>query len=128
MGRLARARKDPAVAQEHIERSLAIARQIHERRAEGDALFGLGQLAEERADFAASEQLVRESLSVGRETQSSLDIAESCFALGRLLIEQRGNREEGCALLREAVQRYTQMGMPEAQESRTTLQRLGCEQ
>jgi tetratricopeptide (TPR) repeat protein len=128
MGRLARTQRDPATAQNHIERSLAIARQIHERRAEGDALFGLGQLAEERADIAAGERLLGESLSVRRETQSSLDIAESCLALGRLLIEQRGNREEGCALLREAVQRYTTMGMPEAQEAREAQQRLGCTQ
>ena len=89
-------------------------------------MFGLGQLAEERADVAEGEQLLRESLAIARETQAGPDIAESSLALGRLLIEHRGNREEGCALLREAVQCYTTMGMPEAQEARETLQRLGC--
>jgi tetratricopeptide (TPR) repeat protein len=128
MGLLAHARKNPATAQEHFERSLTIAREIRDRRSEGDAVFGLGQLAEERGEFSAAEQRFRESLTIARETQRGPEIAEFGLALGRLLIERRGNREEGCALLREAAQRYTNMGMPEAQEARETLQRLGCAQ
>lgn len=55
-----------------------------------------------------------------------MDIAASCLGLGGLLIEHRDNHEEGCALLREAVHRYSEMGMPEAQQARETLLRLRC--
>jgi hypothetical protein len=64
-------------------------------------------------------------LAIAREAQTGPEIADSCLAFGQLLIEHHDNREESCALMREAVQRYTEMGMPEAKEARETLQRLG---
>ncbi len=126
LGTLALTRRQPTAAQDYFERSLNIARQLSSRRLEGRALFGLGRSAEDRSDVAVAEKLLGESLVIARELQMGLEIAETCLALGRVLIERRGNSEEGCPLLREAVQRYTKMGMPEAQEARETLQRLGC--
>jgi tetratricopeptide (TPR) repeat protein len=125
MGDLARKRKDLVTAQGRLERSLSIAQETHFRTLEGRALFSLGLLARERGDLDVAEQLLSGSLTIARETQGGSDTAESCLALGRLLAEELGRYDEGVALLREALDRYTNMGMPEAQEARETLERLG---
>ncbi len=92
-------------------------------------LFQLAQIAAAHNEFDRAETLHRESLAIAREIEHTRDIADSLQVLGELLLEQRpGTREEeGCTLLREALQLYTQLGAQDAAErTRETLQRLGC--
>jgi hypothetical protein len=74
-----------------------------------------------------------ESLRLFEYAQLGRHIADVQVTLGRFLIEQRGNQEEGCSMLSQAIQRYAAMGLytaemelPSEHKAREVARQLGC--
>jgi tetratricopeptide (TPR) repeat protein len=113
-------------AESYYQQSLAIDREVQDRRGEGVVLYSLALIAEARGDLNRAEALHRESLAIGIAVQSGPDIADSWLVLGRFLIEHERNRDEGCQMLRDAISLYHEMGLPGEQQARATARLLGC--
>lgn len=90
---------------------------------EAESLSCLGQIAEDEGELDAAEHAYRASLECYQAARNYPGIASALLALGRLLVEQFARREEGSRLLREAVERYAEMGLPGEQEARDILRR-----
>jgi tetratricopeptide (TPR) repeat protein len=111
-------------ATSYLEQSLANARESSDRRWEARNLCVLGQVAEARDDLARAETLYQGSLTIAIERGLGQELAEAQLALGRLLAERLARLDEGRSLLLESAQRYSEMGMPEAEEARAAVERL----
>jgi tetratricopeptide (TPR) repeat protein len=128
LGRVARFRDDYARAEEHYHEALVVQRAAGDRQGEGVTLTALGDLMEamERADEA--EAFYRQGLAMLRETQDAFHTAGATRDLGAFLIERRGQREEGCALLGESTRLFASMGLHEDERVTRELARsLGCD-
>lgn len=125
---IARQRRNLNDAQRWYEESLATNHELGDRRGVGFVLYRLAEIAEERGDLDRAEALHRESLAIAREIGHVQDTADSLRTLGGFLIEWRGQQEEGCQMLQEALSLYEQLGQADAARGvREMLQRLGCE-
>lgn len=122
---LKRGRLDEAA--EYFQESLTIDREVQDRQGEGVVLYELALIAEAQGDLDRAEQLHRESLAIAEEVQSGQDLADSLLTLGEFLITKRpGKRDEGCAMLRNAIAIYHEMGVPGEAQARAVAQELGC--
>ena len=84
------------------EESLALFRELRDKRGIGLALNRLGVAAWRHADFATARTLLEEDLSLYRELENPDRIAWSLFALGLLNIK-RGEYLKAGAVLEEAL-------------------------
>jgi len=91
-----------AEARELFDRALERARDVGERRGEGDALHGLGDCADAVGDAATAESRHREALAVRRAAGLKDAVAASLVALARVTA-RRGREDEARAIVDEAV-------------------------
>ena len=141
LGKLALLQEQLDEAERYWQQSLFIRREIGDQREEGWDLLYLGQFAEQRGDLDEAERFYRQSLAIRHEVNINPDTASSLHELGRFLIEKRGNREEGCSLLTEAIQLYpeqwipglataghlpVEIGVPAKEQARRMAQVWGC--
>jgi tetratricopeptide (TPR) repeat protein len=126
LGKLALRRGQLEAAEAALQQSLAIAREVGNQREQVRCLVDLGRVAEARADPLQAEASYRSGLALSTERGMGPELAEAQLALGRLLGERLDRRQEGCPLLLEAARRFAEMGMPEAEDAREAVARLGC--
>ncbi len=128
LGRVARFREDYSAAEGRYQEALDTQQAISDHQGEGVTLTALGDLleAQERADEA--ESYYRQGLAMLREAQDAFHTAGAARDLGAFLVEERGQREEGCALLGESARLFASMGLREDERATRELARsLGCE-
>ncbi|MEO5881410.1 MAG: tetratricopeptide repeat protein [Caldimonas sp.] len=83
-GELARIQGDHAAARSLQERSLAIRRELGNRRGVSQSLTHLGTLAMRQADYTAARALIEEGLAIQRELGDRAGLASSLGNLGLL--------------------------------------------
>jgi predicted ATPase/DNA-binding CsgD family transcriptional regulator len=84
---LARRQGNYAVAQAAQEQSLAIRRQLGDRRGIARSLIGLGEVARARGDYAEARTLDEESLALMRELGDRAGLARVLNSFGALLAD-----------------------------------------
>jgi tetratricopeptide (TPR) repeat protein len=128
LGRVARFREDYAAAEQRYREALDVQRAIGDHQGEGVTLTALGDLLEtqDRADEA--EMYYRQGMEMLREAQDAFHTAGAARDLGAFLVERRGQREEGGALLAESARLFASMGLAEDERATRELARsLGGE-
>src|SRR5216683_875417 len=99
------------------QQSLALFRELGDRRGVALALDRLGMAAWRRGDFATARVLMEEDLALFRELGDRDRVAWSLFTLG-LLNNKQGEYARACALFEESLTLYREMehreGMAEA--------------
>ena len=90
--------------------SLAIKREIGDRRGEGLSLYNLGNIAEKRGDLAEAERLHRESLAIRREIGDRQGEAASLSGLGNSLLNRNEDERHRCYT--ESVRIKREIGIP----------------
>jgi tetratricopeptide (TPR) repeat protein len=126
LGQIAQRRGRLEEAAEYFQQSLVIRREVQDRRGEGVVLAQLGVIARARERFEEAEQRFREGLAILDEVQDAPNVAGVALSLGDLLIEHRNRREEGCALIQQAIRTRHELGLPGEEEARERARRLGC--
>ena len=102
-----------AEARSHHERALAIAREIGNRRFEGQSLCNLGELASEQGDAARATALLAEGEALLRAIDDSMDLGELLCVRGVADL-RRGDRTAASAALAEAERIATALGVEPA--------------
>lgn len=125
---LARQQRHWSDAEEYIQRSLALDRQKNQRLEEGVDISALATVAGAEGQLDRAESLHRESLAIALETDDAIGTADAWMILGKFLLEQHRDLEEGERLLRQAQQRYLDLGeMKDAEEVRASAHTFGIE-
>ncbi|MFI5274321.1 MAG: tetratricopeptide repeat protein [Ktedonobacterales bacterium] len=128
LGDFLRQRGDLAGAQANYERARAIMAAVDDTREEGVAHIKIAQVAELAGDLDHAESFFRAGIQALTQLGLPNDSAASQRELGRFLIQhRRGKPDEGCAMLRQAIALYHQMGVPDEQEARALAASLGCD-
>ncbi|WIG58100.1 MAG: hypothetical protein OJF49_000845 [Ktedonobacterales bacterium] len=127
LGQIALRRGQFNDAERYFQESLVIAREVQSRQGEGMVLAQLGVIAKAREQWEEAEAYYRQGLIVLNEVQDAANYAGVAMSCGELLILHRGNRDEGCALLQQAIAIYHAMGVPDEAQARETARRLGCD-
>jgi tetratricopeptide (TPR) repeat protein len=128
LGQVALKRDQLDEAEDLFEKALVLLDQVNDPLGEAMTQLRMAQIAERRGRLEFAENLYRQSLRLAREVDSGLDIAEGLVALGRFLIEHRNDRERGCPLLAEGLQRYVDMKLDApAIKVRALALQLGCD-
>ncbi|HKF35365.1 MAG TPA: tetratricopeptide repeat protein, partial [Ktedonobacteraceae bacterium] len=102
-------RGDSDRAEALCEASLAVYRQLGDKRGIGQALQRLGQLARTKGNFAAARSLIEEALTLYREVGNTWYTAQAIFQLG-LLEEKQGAYASARARFEESLALYRQVG------------------
>jgi predicted ATPase/transcriptional regulator with XRE-family HTH domain len=102
-------RSDSERAEALCEESLAVYRQLGDKRGIGQALQRLGQIARTKWNFAAARSLIEEALTLYREVGNTWYTALSIFQLG-LLEEKQGAYARARARFEESLALYRQVG------------------
>jgi len=106
-GALASIQDDNSQAESCFQKSLALYRQLGEKRGIGISLYKLGLVAWSKGDYPAARALVEEALLLHRELGNETDVADSLLLLSHLCInyseysQARALLEEGLALFRD---------------------------
>jgi predicted ATPase/DNA-binding SARP family transcriptional activator/DNA-binding CsgD family transcriptional regulator/Tfp pilus assembly protein PilF len=102
LGQAARKQGNYELATELFEESLAIYREVGDRRRSVSCLLGLGQVFSDRNDFERATRLYEEGLALSRELGYGIMVAGHSMNLGYALLLQ-GHYEGAVALNEEAV-------------------------
>ncbi|MGE5171506.1 MAG: ATP-binding protein [Rudaea sp.] len=108
-GVLAWKQGDYAAARTAYEQSLAIRRELSDRRGVGAVLNNLGLLAYEQGDYAAARTLHEQSLAIDRELGDTWGVAVSLVHLGSLASAQ-GDYPSARALYEESLAMFREIG------------------
>ncbi len=124
LGELAQKRGHWTHAGRQYEEGQLLAEQVQDDLCLGTILFRRAEIAEVCGDSKQAENLYRQALALHTKIQSGFEIARVRLGLGRVLLEKNGNRADGEALVRQAIQEYTEMGIPELDRARKEAERL----
>src|SRR5205807_513546 len=113
LGYISLRRGDLEAAEPRFTAALDLCRAVGDRKGEGVTLSALGDLAEAQNDADEAETYYRQGLAMLREAQDAFHTAGAARDLGSFLLEQRAQREEGCALLAESARLFAAMGLRE---------------
>jgi tetratricopeptide (TPR) repeat protein len=128
LGRVARFREEYAAAEQRYQEALGVQRAIGDHQGEGVTLTALGDLLEAQGRTDEAETYYRQGLAMLREAQDAFHTAGAARDLGAFLVEERGQREEGAALLDESARLFGAMGLREDERAIHDLARnLGAE-
>ena len=128
LGRVARFREDYPAAEQRYQEALDVQRTIGDHQGEGVTLTALGDLLEAQDHADEAETYYRQGLAMLREAQDAFHTAGAARDLGAFLVEERGQREEGGALLAESARLFASMGLREDERATRDLARsLGVE-
>ena len=124
LGELAQKRRHWKDAGRQYEEGPLLAEQVQDDLCQGTILFRRAEIAEVRGDSKQAENFYRQALALHTKIQSGFELARVRLGLGRVLLEKNGDRAEGEALVRQAIQEYTEMGLPELDRARKEAERL----
>jgi tetratricopeptide (TPR) repeat protein len=108
-GELARDRDDYRQAVALSEESLALFRELGDRRGSAWALYNLGRTAAEQGDYRRAAALLDESLALFRELGDKRGRASALNHLGRIAADQ-GDYRRAAALLDESLALFRELG------------------
>ena len=114
-------------AQTLYRQALTIHREVQNESGEARTLFHVASTAAQMGDYQAAVAAYRQSLTLATEAHSKQMVADAESGLGQLLIEHLGQAPEGCRLMRQAADKYAEMGVPQAREARELLECYGCD-
>lgn len=114
-------------AQRLYERRVVVARNIETRSWLFEALAGFAAFAQERGDLALAESLFRENLEMTRAEGLPAHSLYALAQLGGFLVSGRGEREQGCAMMREAADQCRASGDGAEEDIEDRMRELGCE-
>jgi tetratricopeptide (TPR) repeat protein len=106
---VARGQGDLELALERAQRSLEHARANQMELEEGPTWRVLGRIQRERGRLDQAHEALERALSLTTDTDNPYEAARTRVELARLHI-QRGQREKGRRLAREAAQTFTELG------------------
>jgi tetratricopeptide (TPR) repeat protein len=115
-------------AQRHYERRVVVAHDIEQRSWLFEAVAEFAAFAQERGDLSLAESLFRENLSMTRSEGLAAYSPYALAQLGGFQVSGRSEREQGCAMMREAAEKCHTSGDTYAEEDiRARMGELGCE-
>jgi tetratricopeptide (TPR) repeat protein len=117
---------DIDTAQRFYERRVPVARGMKDRGWLFEALEEFAAFAQERGDLALADSLFRENLAMTRESLPAY-APYALAQLGGFLVSGRGEREQGCAMMREAAEQRHASGDDAEKDIRERMAELGCE-
>jgi len=94
---------------------------------EGVALSLLSQIAQARGRLDEAEGYYRQGLAILQDVQNAANYGSAALALGALLIQRRGELDEGCILMHEAIRIRHDLGLPGEDAPRARAEMLGCD-
>ncbi len=126
LGLVALARGQFEEAERLTQEALVLARRVQDRGPEAGFLFWSAKIALARGQLDEAEKRFRYCLEISHDIQIFV-YAPVALEFGTFLIQQRGKLQDGCAYLREALQHFEAMNLPnEAQQAREIAKSLGC--
>ena len=108
-GNLARLQGDHAEARAHHERSLALFRELGDRRAIATSLNNLGLVAERQGEYAEARTFYEENRVLFRELGDRWSVAATCTNLG-LVAERQGEYAEARAAYEQSIAHFRELG------------------
>ncbi len=108
-GMLASQQGEPARARSLFEESLAIGRELGDKRGIASSLHNLGNLVWDQGDYALARSISEESLAIGRELGDKRGIASSLHNLGNVVADQ-GDYASARALFEESLAIRRELG------------------
>ena len=121
-GRLATVQSDFPAARDHYEASLALWRELGNKRAIAASLDGLANVAAEEGDYAAARGYYEENLTAWREANDQVGINSSLNNLA-IIATREGDYEQAAELLRESLIKLRELG--DTQRTAQALNNLG---
>src|SRR5262249_44200964 len=94
---------DAAQERELLERSLALRRELGDRRLIANSVLMLGSADLARGDYARATPLLQEGLSLAKELQDTWSISLALTYLGRVALLSTGDGDEASQLFRQAL-------------------------
>jgi tetratricopeptide (TPR) repeat protein len=128
MAHICERQNDLERAQRLYERRVVVARDIKERSWLFEALAEFAAFAQERGDLARAESLFRENLAMTRAEGLPAYSRYALAQLGGFLVSGYGEREQGCAMMREAAEQCHASGDDAEEDIRDRMRDLGCEE
>jgi tetratricopeptide (TPR) repeat protein len=127
LGQVAHQRGTFGEAERYFAASLEIRRDVRDRQGEAITLAQLGRVAARQDALDQAEGYYRQGLDLLLELQDAANYAAVALRAGQFFVERRDKREDGCTLLHQAIELYTQMELPdELRRAQELAQRLGC--
>lgn len=127
MARICERQNDLDRAQRFYERRVAVARNIEQRSWLFEALAEFAAFAQERGDLPLAESLFRTNLAMTRTDGLPAYAPYALCQLGGFLVSGRGEREQGCAMMREAAEQCHATGDDAEEDLRARMSELGCD-
>jgi len=118
---------DLDAAQRFYERRVIVARDIETRSWLFEALEEFAAFAQERGDLSLAESLFRANLAMTRNEGLPGYTPYALAQLGGFLVSGRGEREQGCAMMREAAEQCHASGDDAEEDLRDRMRELQCE-
>lgn len=113
-GILARAQGDHERASALYDASLALRRELGDRRAVGMSLNNLGTVSLDRGEYEQAARLFEESLALFRETATDWEVAIALQNIG-IVLGYRGEYARAAAQLEEALDLWRRLGETDSQ-------------
>lgn len=108
-GYLAFANEQKEEASHYYLKALIAAQEVQDQQCEAEARYHLAILAELDRNWDQAEDFHRKSLKLNKAVESAPHVANSRLRLGHLLLKRGMNREEGCSMISDAIQWYSDM-------------------
>ncbi|MEO6458312.1 MAG: tetratricopeptide repeat protein [Chloroflexia bacterium] len=121
-GRLATVQCDFPAAREHYEESLALWRELGNKRGVAASLDGLANVAAEEGDYSAARAYYEENLTAWREANDQVGINSSLNNLA-IIATREGDYEKAAELLGESLIKLRELG--DRQRTAQALNNLG---
>lgn len=112
VGALAWEQAEYATAVPHLERNLALRREIGDKPGIADALRRLGSVLREQGELAAAYALFEEGLAISRESGDKTGVAGSLHALGTVALYE-GDHAAARPLIEAALALRQELGDPD---------------
>lgn len=114
-------------AQRFYERRVVVARNIEQRSWLFEALEEFAAFAQKHGDLPFAEALFRENLAMTHTEGLPAYTPYALAQLGGFLVSGRGERVQGCAMMREAAEQCHASGDDAEEDIRERMRELGCE-
>jgi predicted ATPase/class 3 adenylate cyclase len=109
LGVVAYARKDFERATRHLRESIALSREVGDKRRVASSLHQLGNVLSDQGNYLMAKELYEEALALTRELDNKPAIATLLVSMGAEFLLQ-GDPERGAALNEEAARLYRELG------------------
>jgi tetratricopeptide (TPR) repeat protein len=118
---------DVAAERAFFERRLRLARDMADRRWLIETLENYASFAQRQGDLSLAESLHQENVTMTQAEGLTAFAPEALAKLGAFLVSGRGEREQGCAMMREAAAQSHGSGDRTEADIQDMMRDVGCE-